>query len=401
MEEFINFTKYKTVKISNSEVPNNVFMGEMIRLITHDVDHYGVYYDYEYDYFKIMYDGCSYVIHGSHKPIGKDNYKKEIINELNHLCNVTKYQKEANKFCEEAVSSKETKTPLKEIEKFILNEEDKLKEIKERYKNNKIRPFSITNDLFRKINYGKSNGLSQVFNGTMALSSLSLIGGAIALPQFFFFWILLVAFGIVDGVIWILNEMDVNRYGWRGMYHSLISIIFYPLSLTFITLKKTYEKIKELVDIHKIEKNIGKRNAKLKARNIKSIESSLMESKDLRVDSKRIVLDTDEFEELKNKILSIRDKNKQKEYGIVLLQAIADSLEVKKNKFGPLRERDYSNIKYQMEELNKRVKEELEKEREQDNIKRVEYRLMSEITDKKEEVIEECFEKQKSIGTRS
>lgn len=400
MEEFINFTKYKTVKISNSEVPNNVFMGEMIRLITHDVDHYGVYYDYEYDYFKIMYDGYSYVIHGSHKPIGKDNYKKEIINELNHLCNVTKYQKEANKFCEEAVSGKETKTPLKEIEKFILNEEDKLKEIKERYKKNKIKPFSITNDLFKKINYGKRNSVAQLFSGSFSMASLGLIGALIVLPEYYYFWIL-VPLGIIDGVIFLLNDSNYNRYGWRGIYASLFSIIFYPISIFVTTLMKTINKIKELVDIHKIEKNIGKRNAKLKARNIKSIESSLMESKDLRVDSKRIILDADEFEELKNKILSIRDKNKQKEYGIVLLQAIADSLEVKKNKFGPLRERDYSNIKYQMEELNKRVKEELENEREQDNIKRVEYRLMSEITDKKEEVIEECFEKQKSIGTRS
>ncbi len=389
----IHFTSLGIVKCKEFELTNELFLGKMINLIKDDPNRFNVTYDSENDEYHIRYDHLSYDVEFVNEKLNSNCPKKEVIDLLNKLVEITnntyKLRSEEMKRVAYKVNRKEELFKKAESGIVETNEEKraKLAWLKEEYKKNNKGFFKSVWDTFISVFIGKTPVFYCV--GLCILSIIGLIVGmaCISVPVGFFTFIPL---GI-DSIITVPASVDGK--GYRGVLLTIISVLLLPVNLLYNIGKKITNRIKYIIKIIKTKSTITKVKEKKEFIsksniNIKQVDKFLDEVGFSNLKNGPTDLETTVavVSNLKEKILLIKDEKISKQYAMELFEIIKYYVDASIN----LNEKDRipTILTSQITDLNKRVDEILSKEKEQETVNSSCDNLV------------EYIEHQKSIGTR-
>lgn len=392
---YIYFTKFDTVKTTQFEVTNKNFFDSMNKLIYQNSNEYKVLYDEEEDKYIIYYNGQKYYVKDGKDELSRKNGSKELQEELDKL--VEK--------CKEIETIKEEKNNKVEANDEEVHKiykrigENGAKTYKERValldrlKNQKdfTNPFEEAADIYDEINDG-CNFCGEVRHGLFfCLALLSAIASAFV-P--FFGWAAL-GFTLLgfDGLLTMFVFDDY--FGFAGLFPFLCSIVIFPFTFGYYTIKRIVEKIIQKIKISSVKKQIKqdekqmknkKALDKLKMRKINVEElSNLFQSK-LKEEPGDLNKTYEMVNELKNNILSIKDEKTKKKYVGELFEIIKYYIDASKHI--SIKQKTINNLFDQIKDLKIKEEEELRKEKEKEDINNECDNLVEKIN------------YQKSIGTR-
>ncbi len=392
---YIYFTKFDTVKTTQFEVTNKNFFDSMNKLIYQNSNEYKVLYDEEEDKYIIYYNGQKYYVKDGKEELSRKNGSKELQEELDKLVEKCK---EIETIKEEENNKVEAND--EEVHKIYNRiRENGAKTYKERValldrlKNNKdfTNPFEEAADIYDEINDG-CNFSGEVRHALFfCLALLSAIASAFV-P--FFGWAAL-GFTLLgfDGLLTMFVFDDC--FGFAGLFPFLCSIVIFPFTFGYYTIKRIVEKIIQKIKISSVKKQIKQDEKqmknktaldKLKMRKINVEElSNLFQSK-LKEEPGDLNKTYEMVNELKNNILSIKDEKTKKKYVGELFEIIKYYIDASKHI--SIKQKTINNLFDQIKDLKIKVEEELRKEKEKEDINNECDNLVEKIN------------YQKSIGTR-
>jgi hypothetical protein len=392
---YIYFTKFDTVKTTQFEVTNKNFFDSMNKLIYQNSNEYKVLYDEEEDKYIIYYKNQKYYVKDGKEDLSRKNGSKELLEELDKLVEKCK---EIEKIKEEENNKVEaTDVEVHKIYKRIR--ENGAKTYKERValldrlKNNKdfTNPFDEAADIYDEINDG-GNFCGEVRHGLFfCLAVLSAITAAFV-P--FFGWVAL-GFTLlgVDGLLTMF--LFDNYFDFAGLFPFLCSIVIFPFTFGYYTIKRIVEKIIQKIKISSVKKQIKQDemqmknkkaldNLKMRKINVEEL-SNLFQSK-LKEEPGDLNKTYEMVNELKNNILSFKDEKTKKKYVSELFEIIKYYIDASKHV--SIKQKTINNFFDQIKDLKIKVEEELRKEKEKGDINNEYDNLVEKIN------------YQKSIGTR-
>jgi hypothetical protein len=421
-EKNIWFTYLETVIINKTELTNKDFVNRMTKLIMNDSDKYNVHYDSKKKCYVIIYDGEEYIVKYRNKELNNDCNNKSVLCYIKQLVDISELQKELNNEStrrkKELETAKEKKLKEKQDEtigntidklsKDIKEKEEEINELKKDFfcKENSL--VCCVKDLFKLLNYGKVSKIARFFRGMAGIFALGMLSQMIGVVGFNvgIFIYLLLGYSALEGLssIFFVKSDGGQLTGYRGILVSLLSI---PVILGYSVVHSVLWSlvgINTFLNITKLKNEIGniRRNfnrIKVKNKNLEKINLDFLNEKDIKIDQKRIVMTVNEANELKDKILSIKDKKTKKELAKELYKIIEDSLNMTKI-YGHKRDNGFDILTNNVTILKNKVDKVLEKENNENNEEKVLYRLMTEVDNKKEEVNKEEYMPVKAIGVR-
>ena len=410
--ERIIITDFNTIKCSDFEVSFTDFFKRLSRLIVNDSQAYNVLF-YRGNYI-INYNNKSYFFMESKEQLNEIN--SNFVNYLDELISLSNFQRslarkennetnkkdsERDKTLEEAtLKSRETIRKLKES----------INDIKSSAKKNNSSIWQDTFDLVEKINVGREHEIYLSFRAVMGAGAvigtigylLSIIFGGPFNP--FLLGVLLIE--VLDGstLIYEINKQDDLEMDphYRGIYLSIISIILLPLLLGYSTVTKIVDKVKLFKEIRKIKKHLRELENKeiLDSKREKIINNFFKKGKEIDGDKGKLIISPSLLEEIKNKLLLIEDPVKRKEIGFDLYMATGFAVNLVNNTDNVQK---YERLIKLINIISQRIDKVLQEETEKGNsvITSAHYKLMTEVNEKKEEIKEETFVKQKIFGKRN
>ena len=405
--ENVYFTKIGTVKCNEFELTVSDFVDKMSRLIMSDNNEYSMYHT-NGNYF-MVYNGEKYKIKYGKDDLTSDCSNKEILDYVNQLAVLSDIQGKIQKrIAERNKEKQQEKIRLRQaVENNIMNTTKEMEAAIELIKC-KVNPVT-TDEYIKMMNYGE---LGEAFTATrFVLGFLGglglLIGGLITLcsgvagPSLF--WILS-SITAADGLCLLVFTDDKISYGFRGLYMAALSIAIMPLAILIIAGTRLYEKIRMFFKIKKIKNKIEKhRNGKKSSKTIKNKNvdeiNKLLNSSKVEISPIDITMSLKDFTELKEMISQIKDEKIRNKMGQILCKIIDSCLvsgKVPINK----RKKIYDELLDQISELKITINKVLKEQKQYDDSEETHNRLMNEVNEKIEEVKNEDFVPQKSIGAR-
>ncbi len=421
-EKNICFTYLGTVIFNKSEVTSKEFVNSMTKLIMNDSDKYNVHYDSKKKCYVIIYDGEEYIVKYRKKELRNDCNNKSVLYYIKQLVDISELQKElnneSNRRTKELEIAREKKIKEKQdevigntIDKLSEEIESRKSEIDDLKKDFFCKENSLVycvKNLFNLLNYGKVSKIAHFFRGMAGIFALGMLSSMIGVVGFnvSIFIYLLLGYSALEGLssIFFVKRDGGQLTGYRGILVSLLSIpVILGYSLCHSVLWSLLG-INTFLNVTKLKNEIGnfRRNfntIKVKNKNLEKINLDFLNEKDIKIDQKRIVMTVNEANELKDKILSIKDKKTKKELAKELYKIIEDSLNMTKI-YGRKRNNGFDILTNNVTILKNKVDKVLEKENKENNEEKVLYRLMTEVDNKKEEVNREEYMPVKAIGVR-
>ena len=401
----ICFTNLGTVNCQEFELTNKLFFEEMSKKISMSPEIYNVSYDNEKDIYKIMFDGTIYETHYRNTALGKNSEKKDIVDGLNHLIEVSKIQLEiSNKTKEENCEIKENKqNALSNAKNGIVNTNDEKRSminfLNEEYKKDRTKVFRPTLELMKKINFWEEFGLDgEGVLVHLARILLDAIGISVCMTLMthgyasilFIIGVSATGLDLLHGIV--LSEIIDNFLnGHGGLWAIISSLVAFPFIAGFRSCKRLVEKIKHIIEVNKIKKTITDLDHEkyMKKRLSRSKVNVLEASKLLNNivnDNNNLNVTSETINNLKNDILSIKNKIIKDKYANDLYEIIKYFIESSDNVKD--KKRLYEILNNQIDDLKIKVEEELRKEKEEER-----------INERCDSLIEN-IEHQKSIGAR-
>ena len=399
----ICFTNLGTVNCSKFELTNELFFKKMNSMISKDADSYNVSYDKENDTYVIIYDNNKYEVRYRNEILTKNSSRKDIIELLNKLIDISKTQGEIQVVGNELKNEEDVHR-----EKALINakqgiihtneeKESKIELLKDDYNKNKTKVFKDFLYTLRDLYFSDILILSDTLTilragfgvGGVLLLISTIIGtlvGEITAPLVLY---IVSSILIIDGIFDWLNDYDYLESS--GILGVVVALIASPFVLGYYSVKRLIEKIKSLYKINKVKKTITNVDKK---RKVKISKEELIEKINTLTKNKINELDKDQYitynrtlemvNNLKKNISMIQDKKKNKEYSIEFYEIIRYYIEAIEN----VKEKGkVSSILYdQINVLNKKVEEELRNEK------------MDEESSSND--LMEVYKEQKSIGRR-
>jgi hypothetical protein len=407
----ICFTGLGIVKSPDFELTNDLFFKEMKKNIMMSNNLYNVKYDKKNNKYLVVYNGTTYDVKYHNQDLGRDCEKKDIVHELNYLVDTSKLQKnidsEKDKNNQDMEKQKESIMYMARcgINDSNNRKRDYIKHLKVDYKNNRQTIIKPTLEIIKDINFYRPFyfGRNRFFSVIRVLADafVELISiGAIASGVYLFIPVLLaITFDIFDCIGcenrtstygYYSNHKFLNGYG--GIWASLLSILATPLVVGFSLLLRLSDKIKHTIEVNKIKKTITdldheKYMKKALSKSKKSIlEASKLLNNIVNNENNNLNVTSEIVNNLKNDILSIKDKKTKDKYANDLYEIIKYFIESSENVKD--KKRLYDILNNQINDLKIKVEEELKKEKEQERINEDYSKLMDNINH------------QKSIGAR-
>ncbi len=398
----ICFTNLGTVHCMDFELTNSLFFEKMNKKIKEQPDENKVSYDKENDKYLIMYNTHVYEVNYRNEKLDKYCPKPEIIEMLNKLVEISNSQKEI-RVIEEKTSKKEKKYREKLYKNVIRglvtsNDEKraKISLLKEEREKNKLSFFKGIADVFKKMNYGKSFEERGFWEGLIFPIPFLIAGIIFAfIGKAYFFlgsWIVAVSI-MIDALVW--NKYHINEVSYRGYLMSIISVLALPFNVLYNAVKKLVDYIKHQSSINKIKRSITdfgktKEFAPVTKVNINEVSKFLDKVTNKKGDRdhetyKRTI---EIINELKNRVVLIKDEKISKKYALELYEIINYYIEVSNKKRGFDKEKILRLLFSQIRDLKEKVEDELRKEMEEEK------------NNNDYNTLIENIEYQKSIGTR-
>lgn len=391
----IYFTNLGIIKCKEFELTYRSFYDKMSRLICNDPSCYQIVYDEEENEYKVIYNSNTYFV-----KFGRDGFceKHEAVELLDKLI---KIQSNSQKMKKEENDKKENderkrKALLDRVRKGILEtkeeKEMKIANLKEQHKDKKFHLWKSVWKFFKSMNYGDVWEYHD--NASMA------VGMAFIIPILVFGALgnnLLAVIFFALFVIFLVDSATVSISsiygGYKGLIKSILSILALPFNVLYNVLRKVIDEVGHQKEIHDIKKTIdnleGKDDFIPKSKiNIKEVYEFINQLSDKAFNKDNVNLDTiyKNVIELKNNIILIKDSRKRNKFAQELYEIIEYYVDA--NNY--IKDKDnVSKIFYTgINDLTKRVSDELNKEKEVEETKNDYDTLMDTISN------------QKSIGAR-
>ncbi len=405
----IRFTGLGIVKSPDFELTNKLFFKEMKKNIMMSNNLYNVSYDEKNNKYLVVYNGTTYDVKYHNQDLGKNSEKKNIVYELNYLVDISKLQKNIDS---EKDKNNQDMEKQKEYIMYMArcgindsndNKRDYIKHLKEDYKINKPKILEPTLEKIKDINFyipfyfGRNRFFSVIRVLADAFWCLVSLGGVMSGVYLFIPVLLAIIFDIYDCIVCSDRTSTYGYYsnhkflnGYAGIWASLLSICEAPIILGFYSCKRLVEKIKHIIEVNKIKSTITDLDHEkyMKKALSKSKKSILEASKLLNniVNNNNLNVTSETINNLKNDILSIKNKNIKDKYANDLYEIIKYFIESSENVKD--KKRLYDILNNQIDDLKIKVEEELRKEKEEER-----------INERCDSLIEN-IEHQKSIGAR-
>ena len=388
----IEFNKLGTVKWNNKEFTHKEFLNKMIKLIISDIDSNRVKYNEKENCYIVTYVREEYRVKYCDKDLNKENGTETLLNYFDLLINITKIQDKIR--TEEETEENRTKSEEFRRKNRIMNDDESIskanesiakkiadyeKEIEdlkaEWWIDDENTLLSINLAFLLSFNYGNlSYGSGVLKNMVGGLGLIALLGFAIAslcgvsIPLGL---VLVSALGTGEGVCFHLFTNEDRDHGYRGPTCTLLSLGLLPLVLPCSIIIKIIERIGFAYSSE-----------------FKNIKSVLAEE---NVNTKDLLLTINEFKELKDNILLIKDEKNKKTYANELYKIIENFVNANKLKENN-RDKVFVSLLDKLNELKEKVNKTLNSEQNTNSY----YKLMTEINDKKEEIsTEEIIEEKR------
>jgi hypothetical protein len=410
----IEFNKLGTVKWNNEEFTHKEFLNKMIKLIISDIDSNRVKYNEKENCYIVTYVREEYRVKYCDKDLNKENGTETLLNYFDLLINITKIQdkiKTEEEIEENRIKSEEFRRKNRimnddesvekaneSIAKKIADYEKEIEDLKaEWWMDDESTLLNIILAFLLTFNYGDlsyGSGVLKSISGWTGLIALlgltiaSLCGVSIPLALF-----LISALGLGEGVCFHLFTNEDRDHGYRGPTCTLLSLGLLPLVLPCSIIFKIIERIGFAYSSGRYKRKIKnlKRKQKMQMVNsneFKNIKSVLAEE---NVNTKDLLLTINEFKELKDNILLIKDEKLKKTYANELYKIIEDFVNANKLKENN-RDKTFVSL---LDKLNN-LKEKVNNKRDNEENTNSYYKLMTEINDKKEEIeTEEIIEEKR------
>lgn len=410
--ERIIITDFNTIKCSDFEVSFTDFFKRLSRLIVNDSQAYNVLF-YRGNYI-INYNNKSYFFMESKEQLNEIN--SNFVNYLDELISLSNFQRSLARKENNETNKKESERD-KTLEEATLKSRETIRKLKESIndikssaKKNNSSIWQDTFDLVEKINVGREHEIYLSFRTVMGVGALigtivyllSMIGGVAFNP--FVLGALLIEDLDAATLVYEIHKQDDLEMDphYRGIYLSIISIILFPLLLGYSTVTKIVDKVKLFKEIRKIKKHLRELENKeiLDSKREKIINNFFKKGKEIDGDKGKLIISPSLLEETKNKLLLIEDPVKRKEIGFDLYMATGFAVNLVNNTDNVQK---YERLIKLINIINQRIYKVLQEETEKRNsvITSAHYKLMTEVNEKKEEIKEETFVKQKIFGKRN
>jgi hypothetical protein len=378
-ENYIYFTNLDTVKCKEFEYSNNRFFINMRNLINNDPHKYNVKHDKENDQYIIVYDGKSYKTKYGKKDLDSNCEDENVLEILNKLVDITNIQIDLEKeeLDKEKHDEKEHEKVVNSAKLGILvsNEEKtaKIDLINNDYKDNKFHFWKGVWEKIVNLNVGdvhSSHPLISVVSGGVVVIVCIVLAASLGVDLYGFIGLGIFSILSIDAFS-VIPAVNNCEEGYRGLCASLLSLLLLPINLGMNLVKKLRNVFKHRKEISNIKKTIFKTEKKVNLSrnkvNIDELSKFLSnQGRELLNNSPTDLTKTIEsINELKDKILTIKDKNKSTKlakelYDIIMYYVEANNNVKDKNKIS-------NNLFNQIGDLNKRVDDELNKENESNN----------------------------------
>ena len=352
-KNIIRFTNMGTVRFNGIELTNDYFFSKMEKDITISPQTYLVSSDYLNKEYTIILGGQEYSV-----VFEKDGYlaKKSIMESLNKLVSTRNnaktrtYEDNSNEIYKDA------------REYIIKNNDTRKEELRDeslRYEREKYHIFENVWKTFKKFNIAEKRGTGKGLSLLILVLSLvfrifaSGIGVANSLAQTIYS-ISLCNFNMLN---WWLDDTK-----YRGIWASIVSV----LALPFTFIYHVFKKLENFVDHCRLVDNckkqiIGKEKDVQKTKaDVNEINNILNDVNTNYLNNESVNLRTtlDKINSLRNKILSIKDKETNMKYTKELLELVSYYIDSATK----IKKQSLEFLNKQLDNLSKRIDEENKKD---------------------------------------
>jgi hypothetical protein len=351
--DVISFTKLGTVKSKDfGEFTYETFFDRMIELINRDVVNNQIIHEKNEKRYKIIYKGNTYKVTYGEEPLKEDCKRKDIVNSLNRLSDLSSDLKRIHD--DETEREKIERDNLRRVifnakQGIFVNNDDKRVYIDYLKKEDKKNSFfgrlfvKIIDNLTYNNNYNPDFGEKRIaISAGVTIFSLMFLGildssiPTIAFSNSQIIWISsILCSDLIYGAISLAIENHSWKITMRGKFAGPYAIIWALLNLPLNIIKTSVEKIREKNTIKSLESSLShSKKDKSKAlqvskQKVQELQKELFnggKKEEKPKDQAAIVVDktSREFERLSQKVKGIENSSKRSDYSKELVGIIRD-----------------------------------------------------------------------------